>query len=279
MRRQCQVGVGVQIHRGAAAGHDRSDIRFAHTAFQHHFRGIEDVHQRRSAIELVSFPGMAEGVSTISALQRDHAGERGGDVQAFDVRLGALHRDLLAVALQFQDSQGGQIGLIVQCVGFLEALHVKRGNAHFFFVSQALDLAQHRAFAQFDARRDQIGFRLQQIGGPFFGIRPVLGALLVGLVAEIVKLGVGVSCGVHLGSGVEAGDRVARPHLRAILDDMGERHLIVLTGNLRHQNLSGVHCLYYTGNTNLVSDFLRLGLAGRRRRVGHLSRESTAGSE
>ena len=97
--------------------------------------------------------------------------------------------------------------------------------------------------------------------------------------AEIVELGVGVAGGVHLGGGIEAGDRIALFGVRAVGDDVGERHLIELSGNLRHQDLSGVDRLYYAGNPNFALDFGRLGVNGRRRRVRHLSGESTAGCQ
>jgi hypothetical protein len=60
---------------------------------------------------------------------------------------------------------------------------------------------------------------------------------------------------------------------------MGERHLIELTGNLRHQDLSGVHRLYYTGNTNLALYFWLLGVTGGGRRVGDFGGETAAGGQ
>ncbi|MEI9973436.1 MAG: hypothetical protein WDO73_16165 [Ignavibacteriota bacterium] len=93
-----------------------------------------------------------------------------------------------------------------------------------------------------------------QIGSALFSVGAVLHALLVSLMAQVVELRIGVASGVHLSGGIERGDGVTLFHARAVGDNVGQRHLTVVAGNLRHHDLSGMDCLNYASNTNFALD-------------------------
>ena len=65
----------------------------------------------------------------------DHAGEGGVEFELGHVGLGAFEHDFLAIALEFEDAEGGGIALIVGGVGFGQAVHVRAGalQAHVRF--------------------------------------------------------------------------------------------------------------------------------------------------
>ena len=123
----------------------------------------------------------------------NHAGKVGFEFQFVHVGLGTVERHLLAVALQFQDPQGGGIGLIVRSHGLLEALHVFARNLHLLYVLQTIDLRENRTFLQFHLGLGKIGLGLLEIGRTFFKIGTVLRLLLFHLVSQVVVLGLGIT--------------------------------------------------------------------------------------
>ena len=206
-----------------------------------------------SAVKLVALLSVREGVVPAGeVLLGRHTGEGGFYVQLFDVGLGALHVDLLAIALQFHVAKGGVIGLIVESVRFFEAFPVETGNAGLFLVFELLDFSEHGSFAELNFSLGEVGLGLLQVGGAVFAVGAILDAFLVGLMAEVVEFGLRVAGGVHLGGGVEAGDGVAGLDLSPVGDDVGEGHAAVISGNLGHEHLGGVDGLNDTGDADFA---------------------------
>ena len=123
-----EFGIGVEVDGGLGAGDEGGAIGFADGAADQHLGGIEDADDGLAAVELIAFLGVAHGIVAVEVLVGDHAGEGGVQFEFGHVGLGALEHDFLAVALQFEDAQGGGIALIVGGVGFLQAFDVRAGG-------------------------------------------------------------------------------------------------------------------------------------------------------
>ena len=209
LRRQGHIRIGVQVDHGVGSRFQNSAIGFAHQAIDRHFIGIEDADQRRAPPKLIAFLRVAHGVIAPNVFLGHHAVQWRLDFEFIHVALGAFQGHFLPVALQFQNAERGGIGLIVKRVGFLEAVHMRARDGGLLFILQAIDFAQQRAFAELDFGLGQIGLGLLQIGVALFGVGAVLGALLIGLVAQIVELGAGVAGFVDLVGGIEGSDGIA----------------------------------------------------------------------
>ena len=124
-----EIGIGVEVDGGLAAGDEGGAIGFADGAADEHFGGIEDADEGLAAVELIAFLGVAHGIVAVEILVGDHAGERGVEFELGHVGLRALEHDLLAIALEFEDAEGGGIALVVGGVGLVEALDVGAGDS------------------------------------------------------------------------------------------------------------------------------------------------------
>ena len=126
-----EVGVCVEVDGGPGSGGEDGAIWFADGAADHHLGGVENADDGLALIELVTFLGVAHGVVAIQVLVGDHSGEVGAHFELGDVVLGAVERDLLAVALEFENVESGDIALVVGGLGALEAFEVEAGGGGF----------------------------------------------------------------------------------------------------------------------------------------------------
>ena len=171
--------------------------------------------------------------------------------------------DFLAVALQFEDAEGGGIALFVRGVGFFQAVHVGAGSLQADFGFEAVDFGEDGALLEFDAGFGEIGFGLAEVGGALFGVGAILGALLFDLVAEVVEFGLGVAGEIDLLGAVEDGDEVAFLDAGAVGDQLGQGHGAALAENLRDEDFGGVDGFDNSGDADFA---FGAGRVGRRRR-------------
>ena len=204
-----EVGIGVEVDRGLAAGDEGGAIGFADGTADQHLGRIEDADDGLAAVELIAFLGVTHRTVAIEILVSDHARERGVELELGDVGLGAFEHDFLAIALEFEDAEGGGIAAIVGGVRFGEAVDVGAGDTEADIGLEAVDIAEHRAFLELKGGLGEVGLGLAEVGGTFFGIGAILGLFLFDLMAEVVELGLSVAGEIDLLGAVEDGDEVA----------------------------------------------------------------------
>ena len=156
------------------------------------------------------------------------------------VGLGAFEHDFLAIALEFEDAEGGLIALIVGCVGLGEAVDMGAGtlDAHISF--EAVDFAEYGALLQFDSGLGKIGFGLAKVGRALFGIGAILGAFLFDLVAKVVEFGLRIAGEIDLLGAIEDRDEVAFFDFGSIGNEFGEGHGSALAEDLGDEDFGGV---------------------------------------
>jgi hypothetical protein len=182
---------------------------------------------------------MAHGIVAVEILVGDHASERGVDFEFGHVGLGTFEHDFLAIALEFEDAEGGGIALIVGGVGLGEAIDVCAGVPEADVGLEAEDFAEYGTLLELDGGLGEIGLGLAEVGDALFGIGAILGAFLFHLMAEVVELGLGVAGLIDLLGAVEDGDEVAILDFGAIGDEFGEGHGAALAPDLRDEDLGG----------------------------------------
>jgi len=234
-----EIGIGVEIDGGLAAGDKSGAIRFADGTADEHFSGIEDADDGLATPELIAFLGVAHGIVAIETLVGDQAGERGVDFEFSHVGPGAFEHDFLAVALEFEDAEGGGIAVVVGGHGFGEAIDVGAGVLEADLGFEAVDFAEDGAFLDLDSGLGEIGLGLAEVGGTFFGVGAILGAFLFHLVAEVVEFGLGVAGLIDLRGAIEDGDEVAFLYFGAVGDEFGEGHAAALTPDLGDEDFGG----------------------------------------
>src|SRR5205085_12581324 len=95
-------------------------------------------------------------------------------------------------------------GVAASVVGhrFLKALDVCGRDLGFGFGALKIDIGEDGPFLQFDLGLGEVGFGLSKIRNAFLGVCVVLGDLLFDLMAQVLKLGLGLAGGVDLLGGV-----------------------------------------------------------------------------
>ena len=254
-----EIGVGVEIDSGFGAGDESGAIGLAHGAADEHFGRIEDAEDGLAAPELVAFLGVAHGIVAVEVLVSDDAGKGRVEFEPGHVAFGAVERHFLAVALEFEDAEGGDVGLIVEGVGLFQAFDVFAGGLEFDFILETVDFAEGGSFLELDLGFGEIGLGLAEIGQALFGIGPVLGGLLIDLMAEIVEFGLGVAGVVELLSGIEQGDEVTFFDAGAVRDEFGEGHGAALAVNLRDEDFRGMDGFEDAGDADFVVGGLMVG--------------------
>ena len=124
-----EIGIGVEVDGGLAAGDEGGAIGFADGTADQHLGRVEDADDGLAAVELIAFLGVAHGIVAVEILVGDHAGERSVEFELGHVGLSAFEHDFLAIALEFEDAEGGGIALIVGGVGLGEAIDVSAGSS------------------------------------------------------------------------------------------------------------------------------------------------------
>ena len=186
MGRKDLVGVRVQAHLGARSWSQHRAIRLGHGGAQLHLRRSEDLEQRLPGPELVALLRVARllGGRAPQNVLHHHASKRRANLQKVCVGVRAFERRLLAVALQLEAAQVRLLGGPVSLSGFLEALDVSGGDFELALVLEAVDFAQQRPFAKFEARFCQVGFGLLKLGGAFLAVAALLRFALLDLVLQ-----------------------------------------------------------------------------------------------
>ena len=270
-----EIGIGVEVDGGLGALGESGAIGLADGTADEHFGGIEDADEGLAAVELIAFLGVAEGIVTVEILVGDHAGERGVDFELGHVGLHALEHDLLAVALEFEDAEGGGVALIVGGVGLVEALDVGAGDLEFHFGFEAIDFAEHGAFFELDGGFGEIGFGLAKVRDALFGVGAILGALLFDLMAEVVELGLRVAGEIDLLCAIEDGDEVALVDFGAVGDEFGESHGTALAPDLGDEDFGGTDGFDGAGDADFAFGSRGVGSGG----VGYGRGSTRAGGE
>ena len=218
---------------------------------------------------------MAHGIVAIEILVGDHAGERSVQFESVHIGFGAFEHDFLAIALEFEDAEGGGIALIVGAVGFGQAVDVCAGGFQPDIRFETVDFAEYGTLLQFDFRFGEIGLGLAEIGDALFGVGAILGCLLFDLMAEVIEFGLGVAGLVDLLGGVEDGDEVARIHFGPVGDELGEGHGAALAKDLGDEDLGRVDGFHDAGDADFAFYAGRIGGSG----VGDGRGWTGAGSE
>ena len=257
-----EIGIGVEVDGGLAAGGEGGAIGFADSAADPHFGRVEDADDGLSAIELIAFLGVAHGPVAVEGFVGDHAGEWGVDFEFGHIRLGAFEHDFLAIALQFEDAEGGGVALVVGGVRPGEAVDVGAGVLKADLGFEAVDFAEDGAFLEFDSGLSEIGLGLAEVGGALFGIGAILGAFLFHLVAEVVEFRLGVAGLIDLRGAVEDGDEVAFLDLGAVGDELGEGHAAALAPDLRDEDFGGADGFDDAGDADLALGARGVGRGG-----------------
>ncbi len=82
--------------------------------------------------KLIAFLRMSQRIVPEGVLKRNHATNRRLDVEQFGVPCLPGHRNLLPVALEFQDAQLSRLPQVAKVAGFLQARHVRAGASSSF---------------------------------------------------------------------------------------------------------------------------------------------------
>jgi hypothetical protein len=178
------------------------------------------------------------------------------------VRLGALETDLLTIALEFEDAEGGGIALVVGSVGPGEAIDVGAGAVEADVGFETVDFTENGAFLELDGGLGEIGLGLAEVRGTLFGVRAVLGALLFDLMAEIVEFGLGVAGEIDLLGAIEDGDDVAQADFGSVGDEFGEGHGAALTPDLGDEDFGGADGFDGAGDADLAFEARGIGSGG-----------------
>ena len=202
------------------------------------------------------------GVVAVETLVGDHAGERGVEFEFGHVGLGAFEHDFLAVALEFEDAEGGGIAVLVGGDGFGEAIDVGAGILEADLGFEAVDFAEDGTFLDFDGGLGEIGLGLAEVGGTFLGVGAILGAFLFDLVAEVFELGLSVAGLIDLRGAIEDGDEIALLDPGAVGDEFGEGHAAALTEDLGDENFGGVDGFDGAGDADFAFGTRSVGRSG-----------------
>jgi hypothetical protein len=195
---------------------------------------------------------VAQGIVAPETLVGNHAGERGVELEAGHIRLGAFETDLLTIALEFEDAEGGGIALVVGNVGLSETIDVGTGDVEADVGFEAVDFTENGAFLELDGGLGEVGLGLAKVRGTLFGVGAILGALLFDLMAEIVELGLGVAGKIDLLSAIENSDEVALADFGSVGDEFGEGHGAALTPDLGDEDFGGADGFDGAGDADLA---------------------------
>jgi hypothetical protein len=181
----------------------------------------------------------------------NHAGERGVELEFGHIRLGAFETDLLTIALELEDAEGGGIALVVGSVGPGKAIDLGAGVVEADVGFEAVDFTENWAFLELDAGLGEIGLGLAEVRNTLFGVGAILGALLFHLMAEIVEFGLGVAGEIDLLRAVEDGDEIALADFGSVGDELGEGHGAALTPDLGDEDFGGADGFDCPGDADL----------------------------
>jgi hypothetical protein len=262
MRGEGEIRIGVEVDGSLTAGNEGGAIGFADGTADEHFGGVEDAEDGLTAVELIAFLGVAQGIVTPKTLVGDHTGERGVELESGHIRLGAFETDLLTIALELEDAEGSSIALVVGGVGPGEAIDVGAGVVLADVGFEAVDFTENGALLELDGGLGEIGLGLAEVRGTLFGVGAILGALLFDLMAEIVELGLGVASKIDLLSAIEDSHEVAQADFGPVGDEFGEGHGAALTPDLGNEDFGGVDGFDGAGDADLAFDARGIGSGG-----------------
>lgn len=156
-------------------------------------------------------------------MQGDHAADRRAQRKLLGVAFLAGQRDLLTIALQFEDADFSRFGYIVEMIRALETCDVFLRVFELNRILFLIDFAQNRTLADLDLRLFEVRLRLLQVGRPLFSVALMLGPLLIDLMAEVIVFGLRFAGELQFVSTVEFGQQIPRVHGGAVLNQAGQR--------------------------------------------------------
>lgn len=240
MTSEGQSGVRIEPHFRFRSGNQDGSIRFADRKFDLHLGRIEYAHQRTASPELVAFPGMAQRIVSKDVLERNHAVNSRVQFELAAVGDRPINGELLAIPLQFQSANLGELGKIVEVVGLLQTCHVGFCVFELDLILLLIDNAEGWALSHLELGFLQIGSRLNEIGRAFFRVASVLSLLLLDLMSQIIELRAGFPLRLQFAGAIEFSEQVAGANLGTVSNERDERQVAALALDSRHLNHHGM---------------------------------------